>query len=67
MILEFSGLALLVPTGAAMLACALGMVWGLVQVRLEEIDILQRLPAYREYMQRVPRFLPSLSKKLTNR
>jgi protein-S-isoprenylcysteine O-methyltransferase Ste14 len=58
LLLEFAGLVLLRPTQAAALACAIGVGWVLVQARLEELDLLQRLPAYREYMQRVPRFLP---------
>jgi protein-S-isoprenylcysteine O-methyltransferase Ste14 len=66
MLLEFSGLALLVPTQAVMLACILGIGWVFVQARLEEFDLLQRLPAYREYMDRVPRFLPCLSEGRTN-
>lgn len=58
LLLEFAGLVLLRPTQAAALACAIGVGWVLIQARLEELDLLQRLPAYREYMKRVPRFLP---------
>jgi len=58
LLLEFVGLVLLRPTQAAALACAIGVGWVLIQARLEELDLLQRLPAYREYMKRVPRFLP---------
>ena len=43
-----------------LLAVSLGVGWVLIQARLEELDLLQRMPAYREYMQRVPRFLPRL-------
>jgi len=57
-LLEFAGLVLLKPTQAVALACAIGFGWVLVQARCEEKDLLQRLPAYREYMTRVPRFLP---------
>lgn len=28
------------------------------QARLEEIDLIQRIPEYREYMRDVPRFIP---------
>jgi protein-S-isoprenylcysteine O-methyltransferase Ste14 len=63
MLLEFVGLALLNPTLAVALACALGIGWVVLQVRLEELDLLQRLPAYREYMERVPRFVPHLSRR----
>lgn len=61
--LEFAGLLLLIPTQTVVLACALGIVWILVQSRLEEFDLLQRLPAYREYMSHVPRFLPRFRTK----
>lgn len=63
MFLEFTGLLLLSPTRVVGLACILGLAWGLLQARLEEIDLVKRLPAYVEYMQRVPRFLPSLGKR----
>ncbi len=56
--LEFLGLFLLNPTLAVTVALTLGVAWLLVQTRLEEFDLLQRLPGYREYMQRVPCFLP---------
>ena len=57
-ILEFLGLFLLMPNWPVTVACALGVVWIFVQTWLEEMDLLQRLPDYREYMERVPRFLP---------
>jgi protein-S-isoprenylcysteine O-methyltransferase Ste14 len=59
--LEFAGLALLFPTLPVLLACALGVLWVLLQTRCDEYDLLQRLPAYRHYMQRVPRFIPRIS------
>jgi protein-S-isoprenylcysteine O-methyltransferase Ste14 len=62
-LLEFAGLALLSPTQAVVLACAIGIGWVLVQARLEEVDLLQRLPAYCQYMNQVPRFLPRFRKK----
>ena len=65
MFLEFAGLLLLSPTRVVGLACILGLVWGLLQARLEEIDLVKRLPAYVEYMQRVPRFVPGLKKRST--
>ncbi len=58
LLLEFLAIALLKPTRDAALACALGALWAVLQARLEEIDLVQRLPAYRDYMRRVPRFLP---------
>jgi protein-S-isoprenylcysteine O-methyltransferase Ste14 len=62
-IVVFLGLALLMPTRTVVLACGLGAIWMMIQARLEEIDLLQRLPAYREYMAEVPRFVPHLRKK----
>ena len=58
LLLEFAALVLLRPTQAATLACVIGVAWVHIQARCEEMDLLQRLPAYREYMTRVPRFLP---------
>lgn len=58
MLLVFAGLALAQPTGPVVLACALGVLWVIVQTRLEEADLLQRLPTYRAYMAQVPRFVP---------
>jgi protein-S-isoprenylcysteine O-methyltransferase Ste14 len=60
--LIFVGLALLKPTSALLLACTLGFVWLIVQARLEEIDLVQRLPGYRAYMKEVPRLVPRLRK-----
>ena len=59
-LLEFGGLFLLNPSTAAAVACAMGVGWVLLQTRFEEIDLAQRLPGYREYMRRVPRFVPRL-------
>ncbi len=58
--LELVGLFLVIPTQAVAMACILGVSWVWLQTGLEEIDLCQRLPAYREYMNRVPRFLPRL-------
>jgi protein-S-isoprenylcysteine O-methyltransferase Ste14 len=60
LLLEFAGLVLVRPTRAAGLACVIGVAWVHIQARCEERDLLQRLPAYREYMKRVPRFLPRI-------
>lgn len=57
-ILIFGGLAVLRPTAPVLVASAAGIGWALIQARLEELDLLQRLPAYREYMRQVPRFFP---------
>lgn len=58
MFLEWVGVLLMKPTQAVALATALGIGWTVLQAKLEETDLLQRLPAYREYMSRVPRFIP---------
>lgn len=58
MLLELAGLLLWIPRVTVLIACLLGWLWVIVQARLEEMDLQQRLPAYREYMQRVPRFIP---------
>jgi len=60
MSLELGGLFLLLPTLPVLIACLLGVLWIFFQARLEERDLVQRLPAYTDYMQRVPRFLPRL-------
>lgn len=57
------GLALLRPTSTVVLACAIGFGWLIIQAHLEEVDLVQRLPAYREYMQEVPRFVPGLRRR----
>jgi len=56
--LEIAGLWVLFPTRAVTLACGLWLVWVFIQTRLEEIDLVERITGYREYMNRVPRFLP---------
>jgi protein-S-isoprenylcysteine O-methyltransferase Ste14 len=60
MILELMGLFLWRPTVSLLIACAAGMVWVMIQARLEEMDLVERLPAYKEYMQKIPRFIPKL-------
>jgi len=57
-LLIFPGLVLLRPTLTVLIASVAAMTWVFVQARLEEIDLLQRLPEYREYMLEVPRFIP---------
>ena len=59
------GLALLKPTSTFVVACAFGIIWLIIQARLEEVDLLQRLPDYRQYMKEVPRFIPRLSRRQT--
>lgn len=52
------GAMLLKPTVTFALGCALGLFWLVIQARLEEIDLLQRTPDYKEYIKDVPRFVP---------
>jgi protein-S-isoprenylcysteine O-methyltransferase Ste14 len=59
-LLVFIGGTLLHPTGPAIIACLLGLGYIYVQARLEEWDLVGRMPAYRKYMKQVPRFFPRL-------
>jgi protein-S-isoprenylcysteine O-methyltransferase Ste14 len=59
-ILEFLGILLVIPSSTVAMACVLGLMWVLLQTRLEEWDLLRRIPGYREYMGRVPRFVPRI-------
>jgi protein-S-isoprenylcysteine O-methyltransferase Ste14 len=58
LLLDFIGLILMRPTVPVLVAGALGWIFVFVQARFEELDLLERIPPYRDYMQRVPRFLP---------
>lgn len=55
-----AGLVLLQPDAPWLLACALSAGFFIVQARLEEIDLLQRMPAYQGYRERVSAWLPQL-------
>jgi protein-S-isoprenylcysteine O-methyltransferase Ste14 len=61
-LLEFIGLVILRPRIPAIVACVLGCCWIVAQARLEEFDLLQRIPAYHQYMMNVPRFMPRVRK-----
>ena len=61
--LEFVGLWLLVLSLTAMVACMVGIIWLLVQSRLEETDLLERVSGYSQYMADVPRFVPGLRRQ----
>lgn len=56
----FAGLAALRPSMPWLLACALSAGFFVTQAWLEEIDLLQRMPAYSAYRERVPGWLPRL-------
>lgn len=66
-LLEFLGLILVRPALPVVLACVLGCLYIYVQSRLEEIDLLSRMPAYREYMERLPRFFPRAGRNPSGR
>jgi protein-S-isoprenylcysteine O-methyltransferase Ste14 len=61
--LQFAALVLVRPRQTVVLAALLGCAWVCVQAWLEEVDLLQRMPAYRDYMNLVPRFLPRRAAK----
>ena len=56
--LEFIGLFILWPSLQAGIAAAFGVVWILLQTRFEEKDLIKRIPEYKEYMKKIPRFIP---------
>jgi len=57
-LLEFVGLFFIRPTQVVVITCALGILWVFIQTWLEERDLLQRMPDYREYRRRVPLLIP---------
>jgi len=57
-LLEFLGLILIYRTIPVLIACLMGVGYVWIQTRLEEADLLARIPAYREYRKAVPRFFP---------
>jgi protein-S-isoprenylcysteine O-methyltransferase Ste14 len=61
--LALAGLVLLRPTSTVILAAAVAGGAFLVQARLEEVDLRQRLPGYREYIGEVPRFIPRVGRR----
>ncbi len=63
LLLTFAALVLMRPTRPALAAAAIAVLWVHVQARCEELDLLQRLPPYRVYMQRVPRFVPRFARR----
>mgnify|MGYP001767195602 CR=1 FL=1 len=62
-LLEFTGLAMINPTLPFTLASGMGMAWVFFQTWFEEIDLLERLPGYRDYLNTVPRFIPRIRAK----
>lgn len=58
--LILTGFTVLNPTLPVAVASAIAIGFFILIARLEEIDLMQRLPEYREYMKEVPRFVPQL-------
>ncbi len=61
--LEFTALMLIKPILTVAVASTVGIIWAALQARLEELDLLRRIPAYRCYVDRVPRFIPRTGRK----
>jgi protein-S-isoprenylcysteine O-methyltransferase Ste14 len=62
--LEFIGLFILWPSLQVGIACALGIIWILLQSGFEEKDLIKRIPEYKEYKSKVPAFVPGLRRHL---
>ena len=60
--LEFIGVFLLWPSLQVAIACTLGIIWILVQTKLEEKDLVKRIPEYKEYKSKVPAFIPAFGR-----
>jgi protein-S-isoprenylcysteine O-methyltransferase Ste14 len=60
--LEFIGVFLLWPSLQVAIACTLGIIWILLQTKLEEKDLVKRIPEYKEYKSKVPAFVPGFKK-----
>jgi protein-S-isoprenylcysteine O-methyltransferase Ste14 len=58
LLMDFIGLILMRPIVPVLVASALGWIFVFGQARFEELDLVERIPPYRDYMRRVPRFLP---------
>jgi protein-S-isoprenylcysteine O-methyltransferase Ste14 len=58
MFLMFFGLILLNPTLPVAVASTVAMAFFIIMARLEEIDLMQRMPDYHEYKRKVPGFIP---------
>jgi protein-S-isoprenylcysteine O-methyltransferase Ste14 len=63
LLLDFIGLVLMRPTVTVIVVSSLGWVFVFVLAKLEELDLVERIPAYRDYVQRVPRFFPRLQRR----
>jgi protein-S-isoprenylcysteine O-methyltransferase Ste14 len=60
--LEFAGIFVFWPTLFVGIAVIIGFIWIYLQTRLEEKDLVRRLPDYKKYMKDIPRFFPDILK-----
>jgi protein-S-isoprenylcysteine O-methyltransferase Ste14 len=60
--LEFAGLLVLWPTLLVGISVVIGFIWIYLQTRLEEKDLIRRIPEYNKYMKEIPRFFPDILK-----
>jgi protein-S-isoprenylcysteine O-methyltransferase Ste14 len=56
--LEFVGLFLIWPSLNLAISAVIGIIWIVLQSRLEERDLLKRIPEYKAYKNQVPAFIP---------
>ena len=61
--LEFIGLFILWPSLTVGIAVLLGFIWIHLQSRFEEKDLIKRIPEYKDYMIKIPRFIPGFQQK----
>ncbi len=59
-LLILPGLVLIRPSLTVLLVSVMVLAWLYAQARLEEINLIQRLAQYQDYMRDVPRFIPRL-------
>lgn len=48
------------PTLTVLIASTAAMIWFFIQARLEEMNLVQRIPEYKDYIRQMPRFIPRL-------
>jgi protein-S-isoprenylcysteine O-methyltransferase Ste14 len=58
--LEFAGILILWPTLTVGISVVIGCFWIYFQTRLEEKDLIRRIPDYKNYILDVPGFIPKM-------
>jgi protein-S-isoprenylcysteine O-methyltransferase Ste14 len=58
--LEFIGLFVILPELNVGISVVIGFLWIYFQTRLEERDLVRRIPEYKNYMSEVPGFIPKI-------